>query len=60
MKTAIMIGNVDAYYETPFAIHHRNIIVKTAPPTYKHLIFTNNWGNRAPSFRGAGQDFTVK
>ncbi|XP_068920461.1 uncharacterized protein [Petaurus breviceps papuanus] len=40
MKTAILIGDANAYYDTPLGVPHRNIIVKTAPPAYKHLILT--------------------
>ncbi|XP_036618809.1 uncharacterized protein LOC118853055 [Trichosurus vulpecula] len=38
MKTAIMIGTADKYYNDPMGLSHRNLIIRTAPPAYKQLI----------------------
>nr|XP_012328208.1 Friend virus susceptibility protein 1-like [Aotus nancymaae]XP_012328209.1 Friend virus susceptibility protein 1-like [Aotus nancymaae] len=48
MKTAIALGQTDNYLTTALLSTHRSVMVKTAPPAYKHLIITlllNETGN---------------
>lgn len=40
MKTAVMLGQADPYLTGPITAYHRNPIVRTAPPAYKHIMMT--------------------
>lgn len=40
MKTAIMLGQADHYLTGPMTAYHHNLIVRTAPPAYKHIMMT--------------------
>lgn len=40
MKTALMLGQADHYLTDPITAYHRNLIVRTAPPAYKHIMMT--------------------
>lgn len=47
MKTAVMVGEEDVYFDTALEVPHRKVMVRTAPPAYWNLMtfFISEIGN---------------